>query len=165
MSCPMKCELCNSFCAVADHFHPLEKDAVHLCGSVYYIITSSHLMPLPGRDMSVATSVNDLEYVRLRQLHSQLSPHLLGSTLHINIQRWISHLSNARILTRHLSSPRRLVDCLAQFHSNQINESMKVLMCTHWSPIFITAKSAASIVATIAPYHSARSISFRYCTC
>ncbi|PVF98362.1 hypothetical protein CPB86DRAFT_825740 [Serendipita vermifera] len=31
-SCPIKCQLCNSFCQVEDHFHALDSNAVHLCG-------------------------------------------------------------------------------------------------------------------------------------
>lgn len=34
LSCPMKCELCNSFCSAGDHFHALQDGAVHLCGWV-----------------------------------------------------------------------------------------------------------------------------------
>ena len=34
LSCPVKCQLCNSFCAAGDHFHALQDDAVHLCGWV-----------------------------------------------------------------------------------------------------------------------------------
>lgn len=32
LSCPIKCQLCKSYCAVGDHFHALQPDAVHLCG-------------------------------------------------------------------------------------------------------------------------------------
>ena len=32
LSCPVKCQLCNSFCSAGDHFHALEADATHLCG-------------------------------------------------------------------------------------------------------------------------------------
>src|SRR5258706_5491581 len=32
LSCPVKCQLCNSFCSAGNHFHALEADAVHLCG-------------------------------------------------------------------------------------------------------------------------------------
>ncbi|KIM24943.1 hypothetical protein M408DRAFT_224544 [Serendipita vermifera MAFF 305830] len=32
LSCPIKCQLCNSYCATGDHFHALEPSAVHLCG-------------------------------------------------------------------------------------------------------------------------------------
>ena len=34
LSCPLKCELCNSFCSAGDHFHALQDYAVHLCGWV-----------------------------------------------------------------------------------------------------------------------------------
>jgi len=32
LSCPVKCQLCNSFCSAGDHFHALGADAIHLCG-------------------------------------------------------------------------------------------------------------------------------------
>ena len=32
LSCPVKCQLCQSFCSTGDHFHALEADAIHLCG-------------------------------------------------------------------------------------------------------------------------------------
>jgi len=32
LSCPVKCQLCQSFCSTGDHFHALETDAIHLCG-------------------------------------------------------------------------------------------------------------------------------------
>ncbi|KAF9525383.1 hypothetical protein CPB83DRAFT_772200, partial [Crepidotus variabilis] len=30
--CPIKCQLCKRLCASDDHLHPLEEDAIHLCG-------------------------------------------------------------------------------------------------------------------------------------
>ncbi|KIM24947.1 hypothetical protein M408DRAFT_331430 [Serendipita vermifera MAFF 305830] len=35
MSCPIQCQLCSSICAVGDHFHALQDDAVHLCGQTH----------------------------------------------------------------------------------------------------------------------------------
>ena len=43
LSCPIKCQLCKSYCATGDHFHALEPDAVHLCGQVY---TSKEILRL-----------------------------------------------------------------------------------------------------------------------
>ncbi|KAG8783755.1 hypothetical protein FRC15_004586 [Serendipita sp. 397] len=35
LSCPILCQLCNSYCAAGDHFHGLDPDAKHLCGQVH----------------------------------------------------------------------------------------------------------------------------------
>ncbi|KAG8836422.1 hypothetical protein FRC18_011419 [Serendipita sp. 400] len=32
LTCPVKCQLCSSFCSIGDHFHALDEQAVHLCG-------------------------------------------------------------------------------------------------------------------------------------
>lgn len=32
LSCPIKCQLCKSYCSVGDHFHALDDAAIHLCG-------------------------------------------------------------------------------------------------------------------------------------
>lgn len=32
MACPVRCELCQRFCAAGDHFHGLDDSLPHLCG-------------------------------------------------------------------------------------------------------------------------------------
>ncbi|KIM19859.1 hypothetical protein M408DRAFT_334238 [Serendipita vermifera MAFF 305830] len=45
LSCPIKCQLCKSYCAAGDHFHALQPDAVHLCGQNH---DCKHLCEMDG---------------------------------------------------------------------------------------------------------------------
>ncbi|KIM22922.1 hypothetical protein M408DRAFT_331422 [Serendipita vermifera MAFF 305830] len=45
LSCPIKCQLCKSYCATGDHFHALQPDAVHLCGQKH---SCQHLCEMEG---------------------------------------------------------------------------------------------------------------------
>lgn len=37
LACTIACDLCSRLCAMGDHFHGLDGDALHLCGYVAYL--------------------------------------------------------------------------------------------------------------------------------
>ncbi|KIM22917.1 hypothetical protein M408DRAFT_332686 [Serendipita vermifera MAFF 305830] len=45
LSCPIRCQLCKSYCSAGDHFHALQANAVHLCGQKH---DCKHLCEMDG---------------------------------------------------------------------------------------------------------------------
>ena len=156
LSCPMKCQLCSSYCAVGDHFHALKPDAIHLCGYVRQYITEP-LLTLTVRCIIANNIANWMGFARLRRHRNRSNQLLWASTLPFNIRRclflWSFDLYDTdRSIT--CSTHRKAGNSLALSPLLQTNSNTMVAMFTRGTMThFIIARSAASIVDIIAHCH------------
>ena len=89
-TCPVKCKFnsCRRSCAEPDHFHALNKDAVHLCGyEVCRILVPIHLTFDIGKNMLALNYASNLEFARSRTLRKSSSPPSSGGSVDTNTPR------------------------------------------------------------------------------